>query len=309
MKHKIVCIGAMLVDELFYCMEQTVPATSNPATVKRSAGGVMRNIVQHLALLNIPASFITITADDADGQWLREDCRKAGIDLGTSFTTATATGKYVAILNPDGTLFTAACVNPAESCMTISLLQQRENLLSDATMIVADTNLSAEVLEWLNDFCRHNDKLLFIEPVSVLKAKKLQHIALDAVYMITPNEEELVSLFEDSLTEAEVIERLLLKGIKKIWLRRGGKGSEIISQNGVYSLPAVPVPVKDITGAGDAALAAWLAAYFEGYTDAYCLKAAHAMAAAVIQVEGAVDANMSKDQLYKSVKNYFPDEY
>jgi pseudouridine kinase len=308
MKHQVVCIGAMLVDELFYCNEPIVAATSNPASVKRTAGGVMRNIVHHLALLGIPAKFITIIGDDADGKWLKEDCIRAGIDMSCAITADCNTGKYSAMLNPDGSLYAAACVNPPESFLTISLLQQYISTLSNATMIVADTNLDIKVIEWLIAFCNEKNIRLFIEPVSVAKAKKLSTISLLGLFMITPNEDELASLSVTNDTKEISTEKIFARGVKHIWLRKGINGSEIISRDAIYSLTAPNVVVKDITGAGDAALAAWIASSYFGMDEEQCLRASHAMAAAVLQVEGAIATGITKEKLFESIKTFYPDE-
>jgi pseudouridine kinase len=305
---QVVCIGAMLVDELFYCNGPVLAATSNPATVKRAAGGVMRNIVHHLALLEIPVQFITVVGNDADGQWLKENSLQAGIDISTTITVNCNTGKYTAILNPDGSLYTAAASNPCESYLTISLLEQQEKILSAAGIIVADTNLETAVLEWLISYCRQRDIRLFIEPVSVSKAKKLSAIAMDGLFMITPNEDELPSLSKHDLPAEPILQELLQRGVKYIWLRKGSAGSEMISLKSRYPLPAPVVTVKDITGAGDAALAAWIAAHWLGKDEKECLLAAHTMAAAALQVEGAIDTGINQEKLFNAVKKYYPNE-
>ncbi|MFZ4106505.1 hypothetical protein [Flavobacterium sp.] len=45
----ILCIGATLVDELYFSQNTTIPDSSNPATKSSSVGGVISNIAQHLA--------------------------------------------------------------------------------------------------------------------------------------------------------------------------------------------------------------------------------------------------------------------
>lgn len=308
MKHKVVCIGAMLIDEIFYCHGKVLAGTSNPANIKRSAGGVMRNIVHQLVLLNIPVTFITVVGNDADGKWLKEKAREARIDMSTTVTANCDTGKYTAILNPDGSLFVAAAVNPAEAYLTIELLQQQEALLSSATIMLADTNLDRSVLVWLIAYCNQKGIRLFIEPVSVEKAKKLAGISLKGVYMLTPNEDELSSLSNKYTTKAMILDELFQQGLTYTWLRKGAMGSEMISSKSSYSLPAPDVQIKDITGAGDAALAAWIAADCIGKNERQCLVAAHAMAASVLQVEGAINTSIDPEKLLIAIKEYYPHE-
>ena len=304
----IVCIGAMLVDELFYCQQNVVAGTSNPAVVNRSPGGVMRNIVHHLVLLDIPVEFITVAGNDADGEWLMKNCSESGISMSHTMIAECNTGKYAALLNPDGSLFAAAAVNPSEEFLTISFLQSKGHLLDKATMIVADTNLNINVLEWLIAYCKTSNKLLIIEPVSVAKAKKLSAIDLNGLYMITPNEDELLSLSKQHNQKDDICRELFDKGVKNVWLRKGAEGSEMISANGCQHLAAPHINVKDITGAGDAALAAWIAAYTLGMAPKQCMLAAHTMAAGVLQVEGAIDKSITQNKLIEAIKKYYPNE-
>lgn len=307
-KHKVICIGAVLVDELYQCFEPVIAATSNPASVTKTAGGVMRNIVHHLVLLGTPVQFITVVGNDADGEWIKNICTTAGIDMSAAHTANCSTGKYAAILNPDGSLHAAAAVNPCEVYLNTELLQQQIQLLLSATIIIADTNLSTEVLSWLIAFCNDKNIMLIIEPVSVSKAKKLAAVYLQGVFMITPNEDELTSLNNEPSTET-AIDVLLKRGVKNIWLRKGVHGSVTYSRNKKITLPAPTVKVKDSTGAGDAALAAWASAYCMGMNELECLKAGHAMAAIVLKTDGAIATNTNKQILLNAIKEFYPDEY
>ena len=74
MSKPIICIGAAFVDELFHASEEMLLATSNNATVTKTAGGVSRNIAHQLALLGVPVQLISVFGNDSDG-----DCRQRGI--------------------------------------------------------------------------------------------------------------------------------------------------------------------------------------------------------------------------------------
>lgn len=305
----IVCIGALLVDELFFCYEEAVPATSNPATLKRHAGGVAGNIARHLALLDIPVQLITVLGNDPDGDWLKDECVKNNIGTDVMLRINDSTGKYASVLNPDGTLFVAACTDPCGKYLGPLFLQQYEEFLANAAMIIADTNLPAETLQWLSSFCKQKNILLLIEPVSVSKAKKLADIDCSGVYMVTPNEDELLSLcVSGSLGTNEAISALLARDIQKIWLRKGAAGSEIFHKDGSLALHAPEIDIKDSTGAGDAALAGWAAACYWGMDEEARLKTGHAMALEILQAEGAVSTSLTKEKLLNAVNKYYPDE-
>jgi pseudouridine kinase len=306
--HKIIGIGAVLVDEIFYCLDPAIPGTSNPACMKRSAGGVMHNIMHHLALLGSNPTFLTVTGDDEEGRWLKQKCSEAGIAVICKEFKDVTTGRYVAIINPGGSLHTAAVSNPCEPFLNIGLLQEQLELLSSATIVLADTNLDKEVLQWLIDFCRTKEIKLCIEPVSVVKAGKLSELNLEDVFMITPNEEELNAIIPGHADHRNIINELLKKGIQNIWLRCGMRGSAWYSNESEIKLPAPIVKVLDTTGAGDAALSGWMAAYTRGYDLPTCIKTGHALAGKVLETSGAIASEINFEELRNSIKSYYPDE-
>ena len=277
MASPVICIGAALVDELFFCMDNTVAGTSNPAILKRYAGGVAGNIARHLAMLGIPVDLITVLGNDADGHWLKNECNQNGIGTDHILWVNDSTGKYASVLNADGSLYVAACTDPCGKYLDVAFLQQPEHFLSTATLIIADTNLPADTVQWLASFCRKMNIILLVEPVSVVKAKKLAEADLTGIFMLTPNEDELPSLCKQvhqHITES--IEELHQRGVKKIWLRKGADGSEIFGKDSNLSLHAPSITIKDSTGAGDAALAGWAAAWYMGMDEQQCLRAGHA---------------------------------
>lgn len=285
----VICIGAVLIDELYFCEEPVIAATSNPASMRRVAGGVVANIARHLALLEIPVQFLTVLGNDTDGDWLKKEFISSGIDMSAAMQADCVTGKYAAILNPDGSLYTAACVNPAEGFLTPAFLEERRSLLMNASMIISDTNLTIDSLNWLNRFCEENNIKFVVEPVSIAKGRKLAKAQVNGLFMTTPNEDELPSLSLVQHSEFNsIIKELLARGINYIWLRKGEKGSSIYFADEQLSLHAAKVNVKDITGAGDAALAGWIAAHYWGLDELQCLKAGHTLAAEVIQLKGAI---------------------
>ncbi|MBP9099139.1 MAG: hypothetical protein KBF74_10015 [Ferruginibacter sp.] len=305
----VICIGTLMVDELYFCNEITMACTSNPAIRKRNAGGVVGNIARHLALLGIPVKLITVLGNDPDGEWLLQDCRQFGISTEHILRVNENTGKYVSVLNADGSLFVAACADECSKYLDPGFLQLHQELLATAALIITDTNISEDTLMWLAGFSREKNIPLIIEPVSVAKARKLSHIDISGVFMITPNEDELPSLCKNNYDDNNsYLEELASRGVINTWLRKGSRGSTNFSKDGNISLHVPEINIADSTGAGDAALAGWVAAWYKGYELMACIKAGHVLAMEVLQVHGAVMNNISIDKLLSSVKKYYPDE-
>ncbi|MEN9963913.1 MAG: hypothetical protein RL582_1008 [Bacteroidota bacterium] len=306
----VICIGASLVDEIFYCKEKAIGATSNPATSERFAGGVMGNISRMLAHLGLPVKLISVLGDDADGQWLKTELKKSGLQTDLMIHTVGATGKYVSILQPDGSMYVSVCSDQTDLLLTPPFFNGIENELKSAKLLVADANLSVESLAWLCDFSRRFDVPLILEPVSVIKARKLAQINLNDVFMVTPNLEELESMFLDkSNSGKDSKDHLIQLGVKRIWVRMGERGSLLKSNKEILELSAIPTVLVDSTGAGDAALAGWIAGWHKGWSDVLCMKAGHVLAHATLQQKGAVAEHMNENQFISLIQKIYPDAF
>jgi pseudouridine kinase len=302
----VVCIGAVLIDELYHCNENVIQATSNPSNFKKNIGGVMGNIARHLSLLNINTEFITVLGNDAESNYIIDHCEQLGLSLQHSYRTESPTGKYVAIHEPNGQLSTAVCTDTLTHFITEDFLESRKDFLKSADLIVADTNLEIEALAWLNHFAFIENKKLIIEPVSVIKARKISEMPTNGVFMITPNEVELQSILHHEKTNSyQLATTLIKKGINQIWVRKGSEGSLIYKEESKLQLGVSEIAIKDSTGAGDAALAGWIFAHLNGFNEIDCLKIAHSFAMDILQIEGAVDITITKEKLLSSFRNYY----
>ena len=181
MSKPVICIGAALVDELFHATSEMLLATTNDATVTKTAGGVSRNIAHQLALLGVPVQLITVVGNDSDGEWIKKGCYEAGVKMDASITKDGLTGKYTGILNVDGSLFSAFLTNAANHLITPEHLAAHTDLLCTASYILADANISVDTAEWLLAFSQQTGIPFILEPVSVPPARKFRHVNLGEI--------------------------------------------------------------------------------------------------------------------------------
>jgi len=303
-----VCIGAVLIDELFFCGEPVITSTSNPAIQKKDIGGVMSNIARHLSLFEIDVEFITVFGSDTDAEFIKKNLLETRLSFQHSLEIDEPTGKYCAIHQPDGSLFTAVCSDTLSKMITADFLQTRIDILKDAEIIVADTNLEIEALKWLINFSFAENKKLIIEPVSVAKARKLSALDLNGVFMVTPNQDEVFSIQQDSDNTLENVSlKLIDRGINQVWISMGDKGSILYNKSNQIQLGVPQITIKDSTGAGDAALSAWIFAYLNQFSEIDCLKIAHSFALDILHKEGAVDKSITKQKLLSLGTKYYHD--
>lgn len=308
MSKPVICIGASLVDELFHAKEELLLATTNNASVTKTAGGVSRNIAHQLALLDVPVQLISVFGYDSDGDWLKQICSAAGVQLDASITKEGLSGKYTGILNPDGSLFSAFLTNAANHLITPEHLQSHIDLLNGASYLLADANINVDTAEWLLDFSNKTKIPFVLEPVSVPPARKFKDAILNGLYLITPNEDELpVLCSEKSFFTQQQVEELLNRGVQNIWLHNGQHGSALYNKEKTITLNAPQINVVDCTGAGDGSLSGFILGKFLEKDDLECLKLAHTLSAEILQVNGAIATHLNQEKLLTLVTKYYPD--
>lgn len=173
--------------------------------------------------------------------------------------------------------------------ITPEYLQSRQTLLQNAQLLAVDANLPQESLEWLAE---HIEVPIFADPVSTAKAAKLKGI-LGRLHTLKPNriEAELLSgeTITDEVSLARAAGRLLDTGLKRVFLSLGQDGVYAAERGGMIRLPCKPSKAVNVTGAGDAFMAALAWAYLEGMD--LTQTAQVALAAAAIAAEGAETIN------------------
>lgn len=293
----IICIGTSLVDLNFRLINKPQLHTSNPAQLFRTPGGVVRNIAHHLALLGNNVELLSLFGNDADGNWLKGICQKAGTSLKYSETCSESTGTYASILSPEGELTIGAAAAEINSRLDIDFLAQRSDVIKSAQLVLADCNLNTDSLKWLISFCSSYNLPLVIETVSVAKSERLLRSLPGEILMVKPNFEEIQVFGSEQNSIEERIARLHQNEIRYVWLSMAEEGSILSDGTSIWHLNAPSVSIKDTTGAGDAATAGWIHAYLQGKDPLTCMKTGHASAAAILETEGAVRDDLSPELL------------
>jgi pseudouridine kinase len=308
MSSPVICIGASFIDELFHAKDEMMLATTNEASVTKTAGGVSRNIAHQLALLNVPVQLISVFGNDSDGDWLKHICKHAGVKLDASITKEGLSGKYTGILNVDGSLFSAFLTNAANHLITPQHLEQHKDLLKTASYLLADANISLETADWLLAFSNQTGIPFILEPVSVPPARKYKEANLNGLHLITPNEDELpVLCSEKAFFTQQQIEELLERGVKNIWLHNGKHGSALYKREKSITLQAPEIEVVDCTGAGDGSLSGFILGKILNKDELGCLKLAHTLSAEILQVNGAIATHLNQQKLLQLVSKYYPE--
>lgn len=260
-----VVVGGVNVDIGGRSFEPLVVADSNPGRVTVSLGGVGRNIAHNLSLLGTDVRFLTAYGEDNHGAQVAASCSELGIDISHALRTSEApTSTYLYLADNLGEM--ALAVSDMSVCerITPAYLAAQLPLLQNAQVVVADTNIPKESLEFLAQNC---SAPLFIDPVSTAKAEKIRGI-LHGIHTLKPNALEAALLTGVKINGPEDAKkaagRLLKMGVHRVFISMGGSGVCAAMADECIILPPIQGNRINTTGCGDAFMAAIVWAYLEG---------------------------------------------
>jgi len=250
----ITVVGAANADIISKSSGKIIHGDSNPADVRLVAGGVARNIAENLARLGAKVDFITAIGADPLGAFLREGCESCGINTQAWIVRKDmSTGVYSAALDCDGELYAAFnAMAVLESIKADDLIPWRETIGS-ADLLIVDTNLTEDSLYAL--FELRGGKPVMVDTVSVAKAPRIKHL-LPRVNILKLNRAEAECLTGLTLSDMNqqklACADLISRGVGSVFVTLGAAGACAANAEGTVFVPAVPVAVSNVTGAGDA---------------------------------------------------------
>ena len=161
--------------------------------------------------------------------------------------------------------------------------------------MVVDANLPRESIAYLVEHCAAP---LFVDPVSTVKAEKLQGL-LSHVHTLKPNriEAELLSgvKITDNATLHQAAQALLDQGVQRVFLSLGGDGVFAAQQGETHLEPICKAKMRNATGAGDAMMASLVWSFLAGRNLAESCAAGTAAAAIAVESEETINPSMSAE--------------
>ena len=275
----VLVIGGANADIKAKTCAKHVAATSNPAEIHIKPGGVARNIAHNLARLGIETDLITVLGNDANGAMITKATEKAHVSMAHSIFVNAPTGTYVAVLDENGELITAASDMKCLSFISKMQIIQRHNLLREKKYILADCNLDVEALA---EIASQAAEKLVIEPVSVSKCQKLKFLLQNhKIFLATPNLDQLEAL-ADTRDIAVGIVKLHEYGLQNLVVHAGAQGAYASDGKAITHIPSQALAIVDVTGTGDAATAGLIYGLMQNATLANAAMIGQQLAAKVI---------------------------
>lgn len=289
-KRYIAVIGGSVADIQGFCETAILPGESNIGSVSFSSGGVARNVAENLAHLKLPVILFSAIGNDFYGKTVISNTKKSGVD--TSFvkkTTKYSTAVYLALFDHHKDLHSAIAGMEIFNTITPEYLKNNYSILNNAEIIVADTNLSQETLKYLAENFSH--KKIFIDPVSLAKAKKIiPYIGL--FHTIKPNLNEAEILSGIKITDLHSAEqagkKLITLGCQNCVISMAEKGVIAINKKETIHLTAPKVSIKSVSGAGDSFMAGLIYGAYNNFSLKKSAEFAQKMAVLTLQSEKTI---------------------
>jgi len=258
-----------------------IPADSVPGQVTLGCGGVARNIGHNLRLMGHEVKFVSAFGGETFGEMCWRECEAVGLDLTLSERCkGMRNGLYLCVNDQTGDMIAAVADTDIISQITPEFLDARMADINRSSLVIADTNISTEALQFLIDHCTAP---LMVDTVSTAKAprviKALQQSETRRLHSLKLNliEAQAVTHCNTARAAADYLTAL---GVEQVYITMGSDGVYCSNGSLHQQYKAIPTRVINTTGAGDAFIAGVAHAQMQGTPFPECtltgMRAAHA---------------------------------
>ena len=281
MREYATVIGGVNMDISAALTAPFVPADSVPGQVTLGCGGVARNIAHNLRLMGHEVKFVSIYGSETFGEMCWRECQAIGLDLSLSERCdGMRNGLYLCVNDQTGDMIAAVADTDIVARITPEFLEARIDAINHSALVLADTNISTEALQYLIDHCTAP---LMADTVSTAKApriiKALQQSQSHRLQTLKLNLQEAQAVTGCN-TAQDAAKALTTMGVQEVYITLGSEGVYCSDGTCHEQFKAIPSRVINTTGAGDAFIAGVAHAQTASIQFPECamtgLKAAHA---------------------------------
>ena len=268
---KVVCIGGIAFNRKYSLSTPPVLGTSNPAISTKSYGGVIRNITENMARMDVDVCLISIIGNDESGKELRSQIRNLGVDTSQiSISNDKPTAEYIAIFDDKNELVMGIASMDILDQITPKLIEDSWSSIRSSDWVILDCNLPKETIEKILEIKENAHFKVAVDTVSVSKAKRLP-TDLSQIDIIFTNKDEAISILgmNDTLKTYKldkITTQLRSRGARGVVLTDGPNGHLVNIGNEAFTSPAISSNVKNVSGAGDAFVAGFISTIRSGST-------------------------------------------
>ena len=256
MSDYVTVIGGVNMDISAALTAPFVPADSVPGQVTLGCGGVARNIAHNLRLMGHQVKFVSAFGGETFGEMCWRECEAIGLDLSLSERCeGMRNGLYLCVNDQTGDMIAAVADTDIIARITPEFLAARIDDINRSAIVIADTNISTDALQYLIDHCTAP---LMVDTVSTAKAtriiKALQQSSSPRLHALKLNLIEAQTVTRCDTAKAAA-DHLAALGVQQVYITMGSDGVYCSDGSLHQQFKAIPTRVINTTGAGDAFIA------------------------------------------------------
>ena len=303
----VVGIGAANVDVYGKSQVKIKTHYDHPSKINTSVGGVTRNVLENLSLLDVKTKLLSAVGNDIYGEMILTHSKNAGIDVSNVIKMdGYSSGLFMQVQDKDNDMYLALCDMSVNSNINKEYVISKDSIISNAKAIVLDPSINIEVIDYIVE--KYANKIpIFIDPISENYAKKIKPY-IGKIFACKPNRSELEVLSGIKINKDDDAIKagrsLLNKGLKKVYISLGRKGSIYMDKQGniINKKKKAIEKIVNASGAGDAFFATIIYAYMNDIDAELALDLANAAGAMALNSASPINPNLSIKSLYNEIK-------
>lgn len=326
---KVLCIGSACKDMFFPTTEGKIIETPDEITSQRkiafelgakykikehyeALGGCAANVAVGLARLGTVPSTISIVGDDQSGSWILEELRKNGVDTQKAIVQKGGKSDLSAIIIDSMSADRVIFSNKNSSG---DLKLDADKIKEADWIFLGDIHGKwGEQMEEIIELAKKGNKKIALNPrelhIHEDPAEIIEAIGLSEVVFLNKDEAvEVVSKMNADVSLDMINEEKFLLGKliglepKIVALTDGKRGAWVADGERIIFAEGLNVPALDSTGAGDAFLSGFLAAYIKEKSPEECLQWGIANSASGVQYYGAIEGLLDEEKILEKIKD------
>ncbi len=248
---KVLVVGGAVIDIFAQPKGKFILRDSNPGRLRKSLGGVGRNIAENLARLNVDTTLITAIGKDDGKKLIMQNAQDVMLKLSSIPINQTPT--YISILDENNDTVAAVADMDEIELICKEDIKKRDVIFQNTDYIIIDTNLKEEVLSYI--FKTYQGKEFYADVISCQKADRIKpfYRYLKGIKLNLLEAKYLCGL--DSEDPKVIARYFISRGVGEVYLTLGKLGALYMDKKEFKKIGAHEVVVKNTAGAGDAFLA------------------------------------------------------
>lgn len=266
-------IGVVFVDCKGFANQNYQAQTRNLGSIQFVHGGVARNVVENLARLAIPSSFVTMIDESAMGKEVVD--KLASLHVITDHITHVkekGMGWWLALLNEHGNLVGSISQMPELAAFEDYLMRRGEEIVKNSRNLVLELDMNYPIVKRIKELATKYQVPLFGIPGNLDVIMRHRDVLNGLACFICNNYEVDMLLGQDFSnqpldTKVQLLQELVHQsGLKRMIVTLGENGAVFYdSLTGEKGHQAVfPVQLVDSSGAGDSFFSGAVASMVRG---------------------------------------------